>query len=79
MCDRGRAFEAREGMRVGMALSPGQNRPGGLGTPDHIPDASFVRNDLTVWPDWKPQISHVQVGEPVGIGPESELIWTIRV
>jgi RHS repeat-associated protein len=48
------------GMEVEMAMSPGQTNPGGWATRNHIPNADFVRNDLAVIPDFKPQVSGVQ-------------------
>ena len=70
---------APSGMHIDMAMSPGQTRPGGFGTLDHIPDVDFVRNNLAVRPDWKPEVSHVQTFEvPAGtrvqvgpVGPQS--------
>lgn len=70
---------APEGLRIQMAMSPGQRAPGGFGTLDYIPDVDFVRNDLAIRPDWKPTVSHVQTYEvPPGVqvqigsvGPQS--------
>nr|WP_306815205.1 RHS repeat-associated core domain-containing protein [Limnobacter parvus] len=64
------------GTKVNMAMSPGQpnNRPGGFATLDDIPDVEYVRNQLAVKADWKPQIDRVVQYEvtqpiPVKIGP----------
>lgn len=75
----GVAMPAPEGLRIQMAMSPGQRAPGGFGTLDYIPDVDFVRNDLAIRPDWKPTVSHVQTYEvPPGVqvqigsvGPQS--------
>ena len=48
------------GIIVEMAMSPGQTRPGGWATLDHIPDVDYVRNQLAVIPEFKLEISHVQ-------------------
>ena len=48
------------GMVVNMAMAPGQIKPGGWGTLDHIKDVSYVRNKLAVTPEFKPEVSHVQ-------------------
>lgn len=48
------------GITVEMAMSPGQENPGGWATVDHIPDVNYVRNQLAVIPEFKPEISHVQ-------------------
>ncbi|QBY27958.1 PAAR-like domain-containing protein [Citrobacter rodentium] len=48
------------GIIVEMAMSPGQSTPGGWATLDHIPDVNYVRNELAVIPEFKPEISHVQ-------------------
>jgi hypothetical protein len=48
------------GIIVEMAMSPGQTRPGGWATLDHIPDVDYVRNQLAVIPEFQPEISHVQ-------------------
>jgi YD repeat-containing protein len=42
------------------AMSPGQVKPGGWATTDHITDVTFVREKLAVTPEFKPEISHVQ-------------------
>jgi RHS repeat-associated protein len=56
------------GLLVQMAMAPGQTRPGGWATTDHIPDVSYVRNDLAVTPEFKPQVSHVQTFQiPEGV------------
>ncbi|WP_315850869.1 RHS repeat-associated core domain-containing protein, partial [Yersinia similis] len=62
------------GITVEMAMSPGQTRPGGWATSDHIPNVDYVRNQLAVIPDFKPEISHVQQfhipeGVRIQIGP----------
>ncbi|MBG0593688.1 hypothetical protein I4P02_10875 [Enterobacter hormaechei] len=63
------------GTRVKMAVSPGQpaTRPGGFATFDDIPNASYVRNELAVKMEWKPDIDRVITYEvmkplPVKIG-----------
>ncbi|WP_316156539.1 RHS repeat-associated core domain-containing protein [Cupriavidus sp. BIC8F] len=48
------------GMTVEMAMAAGQTRPGGWATKDHIPDVSYVRNELAVTADFKQEVSHVQ-------------------
>ncbi|WP_445493709.1 hypothetical protein [Photorhabdus sp. SF281] len=48
------------GITVEMAMSPGQIKPGGWATLDHIPNVEYVRNQLAVIPQFKPEISHVQ-------------------
>ena len=59
---------APQGTRIEMAMSPGQTRPGGFGTLDHIPDVDFARNNLAIRPDRKAEISHVQTFEvPPGV------------
>lgn len=49
------------GLRVQMALSPGQgtDRPGGFGTFDRIPNVDYVRTRLAVKVAWKPAIDRV--------------------
>ena len=63
------------GTRVKMAVSPGQpaTRPRGFATFDDIPNASYVRNELAVKMEWKPDIDRVITYEvkkplPVKIG-----------
>ncbi len=51
---------APKGTQIDMAMAPGQTRPGGFGTPDIIPDTNFVRNELAVIPEFKPEIGFVQ-------------------
>ncbi|PQQ24542.1 hypothetical protein C6H64_08750 [Photorhabdus luminescens] len=48
------------GITVEMAMSPGQIKLGGWATLDHIPNVDYVRNQLAVIPEFKPEISHVQ-------------------
>jgi hypothetical protein len=68
------------GMDVNMAMAPGQTRPGGWATTDHIPDVSYVRNELAVTPTFKPQVSDVQTYHVPGgvriqegiVGPQVE-------
>ncbi|WP_232829775.1 RHS repeat domain-containing protein, partial [Pseudomonas amygdali] len=62
------------GIIVEMAMSPGQTRPGGWATLDHIPNVDYVRNELAVIPEFKPEISHVQrfyipEGVQIQVGP----------
>ena len=45
---------------IDMALAPGQNKPGGWGTFDNIPDVDYVRNSLAVAPEFKPEVGYVQ-------------------
>lgn len=40
--------------------APGQNKPGGWGTLDSIPDVDYVRNSLAVTPEFKPEVGYVQ-------------------
>jgi hypothetical protein len=49
------------GLRVQMALAPGQSTscPGGFGTFDRIPSVEFVRLSLAVKSAWKPAIDRV--------------------
>ena len=61
--DNGVGMPAPKGLRVEMAMSPGQTDAGEFGTMDHIPDVEFVRKNLAVRDDWKAEISHVQVFE----------------
>jgi RHS repeat-associated protein len=63
------------GTRIKMAVSPGQpaTRPGGFATFDDIPNVSYVRNELAVKNEWKPEIDRVITYEvkhplPVKIG-----------
>lgn len=56
-----------------MALAPGQTKPGGWGTFDNIPDVNYVRNNLAVTPEFKPEVGYVQrylipEGTPIQIG-----------
>jgi len=48
------------GLEVQMAMAPGQTLPGGWATQDHIPDVAYVRKNLAVTPQFKPEVSHVQ-------------------
>jgi RHS repeat-associated protein len=48
------------GLTVQMAMAPGQTRPGGWATTDNITSVDYVRNDLAVTPQFKPDVSHVQ-------------------
>lgn len=48
------------GIVVGMAMAPGQTRPGGWATTDSIPDVNYVRNELAVTPEFKPEVGSVQ-------------------
>jgi len=48
------------GLEVQMAMASGQTRPGGWATQDHIPDVAYVRKNLAVTPQFKPEVSHVQ-------------------
>ncbi|GGD19910.1 hypothetical protein GCM10011513_16730 [Franconibacter daqui] len=60
------------GTKVKMAVSPGQpaTRPGGFATFDDITDVSYVRNELAVKQEWKPDIDRVityEVTEPLPV------------
>ena len=57
----------KPGTRIEMAISPGQieERPGGFGTFDNIKDVDYVRNQLAVKADWKPEIDRVVTYEVV--------------
>mgnify|MGYP001491911323 FL=1 len=48
------------GMMIEMAMSPGQTRPGGWATTDNIPNVNYVRNELAVTPEFKPEVGTVQ-------------------
>ena len=53
---------APRGTVIEMAMSPGQpaSRPGGFGTPDIIPNAQYVRDDLALTHGFKAKIGYVQ-------------------
>jgi len=55
------------GTRFEMAMAPGQpdDRPGGFGTLSHIEDKEFVRNNLAVKEDWKPDIDRINTYEVI--------------
>ncbi len=57
----------KPGQRFEMAISPGQatDMPGGFGTFDEIMDVDYVRNQLAVKAEWKPNIDRVVVYEVV--------------
>ncbi|WP_113929473.1 LXG domain-containing protein [Bacillus sp. P14.5] len=57
----------KPGARFEMALGPGQpwDRPGGFGTFDRITDTNYVRNQLAVKSEWKPDIDRVVVYEVI--------------
>ena len=60
------------GTKVKMAVSPGQpaTRPGGFATFDDITEVSYVRNELAVKQEWKPDIDRVityEVTEPLPV------------
>ncbi|MDU8925643.1 hypothetical protein RYD26_12205 [Pasteurellaceae bacterium LIM206] len=50
------------GIEVEMAIALGQpsTKPGGWATTDHIPTVDYVRTQLAVTPEFKPEVSHVQ-------------------
>jgi hypothetical protein len=50
----------RGGIVVEMAMAPGQSRPGGWATTDNIPNVNYVRNELAVTPEFKPEVGAVQ-------------------
>jgi RHS repeat-associated protein len=68
------------GTKFYQAVAPGQKSPGKFGTFDHIPDVSYVRNELAVIPAFKQNISgvrEVEVVRPVRVqlstvGPQME-------
>lgn len=68
------AGPAPSGMVIEMAMSPGQpiNRPGAFGTLDNITDISYVRNDLAVTPEFKPEVGFVQRYE---VAPGTQIQW----
>lgn len=53
------------GYRFNQAVSPGQLRPGAFGTPHHIPDVKFARDELAIIPEFKQDISGTRVVEVV--------------
>lgn len=64
------------GTQFQMAMSPGQpsNRPGGWGTTDHVPDQNYVRQNLAVTEQFKPDLERVVTYEvtqplPANVGP----------
>lgn len=54
------SIEAPENCYVNMALSNGQNKPGGWATFDEIPNVEYVRNNLAVTPEFKEEVGFVQ-------------------
>jgi len=48
------------GLLIEMAMAPGQTRPGGWATTDNILDINYVRNQLAVTPEFKPEVGTVQ-------------------
>lgn len=51
---------AKPGEEFNMVVSPGQTNPGGFGTFDPVPNQQFVRDQLAVRTDWKPDVSLLQ-------------------
>ncbi|MFS1514342.1 RHS repeat-associated core domain-containing protein [Chengkuizengella sp. SCS-71B] len=51
---------APKDFKINMAMAPNQTRPGGWGTLDDILDVNYVRNNLAVTPEFKPEVSKVQ-------------------
>ena len=68
------AGPAPQGMVVNMAMSPGQpaTSPGGFATQDDIPNVDYVRNDLAVTPEFKPNVGSVQSYE---VAPGTPIQW----
>lgn len=76
--------EGRPGETFNMVLSEGQSptRPGGFGTFGDVPNQDFVRRQLAIRTDWKPDVSLVQQyafpdGDPIRIqesiiGPQDD-------
>lgn len=67
------ATRAPKDCYINMAFAPGQTNPGGWGTFDDIPDVNYVRNNLAVTPEFKPEVGYVQrylipEGTPIQIG-----------
>jgi hypothetical protein len=54
------SIRAPKDFHINMAMSKGQVRPGGWGTLDDIPNVNYVRNELAVTPEFKPNVSNVQ-------------------
>ena len=73
------ATDASKDCYINMALAPEQTRPEGWGTFDNIPDIDYVRNNLAVTSEFKPEIGYVQrylipKGTPIQtgiVGPQS--------
>ena len=59
--------ELPTGTKFEMAMSSVQpdNKPGGFGTLSHIEDKEYVRNNLAVKEDWKPDIDRVNTYEVI--------------
>ncbi|CAM5515703.1 hypothetical protein SAVIM338S_03857 [Streptomyces avidinii] len=51
---------AKPGEEFNMVVSPGQKGPGGFGTFDDVPNQQYVRDQMAVRSDWKPDVSLVQ-------------------
>ena len=54
------SVEAPDDCYVNMAMSSGQNFPGGWATFDNIPSIEYARNNLAITPEFKEDISFVQ-------------------
>ncbi|MBT2408267.1 RHS repeat protein [Streptomyces sp. ISL-87] len=51
---------AQPGEEFNMVISPGQRGPGGFGTFGDVPNQQFVRDQMAVRTDWKPDVSLLQ-------------------
>ncbi|MDD2402837.1 MAG: hypothetical protein PHD60_11675 [Clostridia bacterium] len=54
------SMKAPKNFKINMAMAENQTRPGGWGTLDRIFDVDYVRNNLAVTPEFKPDVSKVQ-------------------
>lgn len=54
------SIKAPKDFKINMAMSVGQMKPGGWGTLDEITNVNYVRNELAVTPEFKPEVSKVQ-------------------
>lgn len=62
------------GTKINMAMSPGQDnlRPGGWATLDEFSDVNYVRNNLAVQYEFKPEIDRVNIYEVIKELPVKE-------
>ncbi|NXY95119.1 RHS domain-containing protein [Streptomyces sp. BR123] len=51
---------AKPGEEFNMVISRGQTDPGGFGTFDDVPNQQYVRDQMAVRTDWKPDVSLLQ-------------------